>query len=218
MTELISMSSTIPCPSCKFPRAVKDDRSGTTFCASCGLFEDPFYTWKKNDVHSLVIPWKTSIWFPLVLSASLKEMPVSFLMKAEHQDMNADPKWGAAIHGYLARPACDADRGVILHKKICDAVITDQPDDLISMSVELEVEKDLKMLIDVNNIKMGMAQAAQSYDGVITRKDVLGKMVAAIHVFDLSRLVVKSHVADPPVSPKKAFDDQAFMSSLKKAW
>ncbi len=212
------MSSTIPCPNCKFPRAVKEERSGAMFCASCGLFEDPFYSWKKTDIHSLVIPWKTSIWFPLVISAGLREMPVSFLVKAEHQVMDADPKWGAAVHGYLARQACEADRGWILHKKICDAAITDQTEDLISMSVELAVEKDLSMLIDVTDVKIGMARVAETYDGVITRTDVLGKKVAAIHVFDLSRLVVKKHDANPPVSPKKAFDDQAFMKSLQAPW
>ena len=212
------MSVTTRCPNCKYPRAVKDERFGTVFCASCGLFEDPFYSWKKNDVHSLVIPWKTSIWVPLVMSTRLQGMPASFLVKAEHQIMDADSKWGTVVHGYLARQVCDADRRRILHKKICDVVITDQTDDLISMTVQLVVEKDLTMLVDINDIKIELARVAEQYDGGITRTDVLGKRVAAIHIFDLSRLVIRKYVANPPVSPKQAFDDKSLMNSLLVAW
>ncbi|MBN2152289.1 MAG: hypothetical protein JW839_12635 [Candidatus Lokiarchaeota archaeon] len=197
---------------------MKDERSGTIFCPSCGLFEDPFYTWTKKHVHSLVIPWKTSIWIPLVLGAGLKDMPVSFLVKSEHQLVDAGTKWGAVVHGFLSRKACDADRGWILYKKIYDAAFNDQPEDLIGLSVELGVQKDLHLLVDINDIKIGLVDAAEKYDGIITRTDLLGKRVAAIHVFDLSRLSVRKHAFSPQVSPKKAFDDLAFMDSLKAAW
>ncbi len=86
------------------------------------------------------------------------------------------------------------------------------------MSVELEVEKDLNMLVDINDVNIGMARAAEKYDGVITRTDFLGKNVAPIYLFDLSRLSVRKHVANPPISPKKPFDDLTFLKSLKVAW
>ncbi len=132
--------------------------------------------------------------------------------------MDADPKWGTVVHGYLARKACEADRRWILHKKICDAVITDQSDDLISMTVQLVVEKELTMLVDINDVKIELTRVAEQYDGGIRRTEVLGKKVAAIHIFDQSRLAVRKHVANPPVSPKQAFDDKSFMNSLLVSW
>jgi hypothetical protein len=212
------MSSTIECTHCQYPSAVKDEKTNVIFCPSCGLFVDPFYSWKKTDIHTIVIPAQTCLWIPIVFSASLKDEPVTAWVLAKHQTVDPENKWGEALHGYLARRACDADRNRILHKKIYDAIITGQAEDLIGASVEVRLIRDLNMLIDLTGVKIGLIQAIQKYDGVIRRTDFQGKGAAAIHVFDPRLLTMNKYEAKPPVSPKQAVDDQAFMKSLKATW
>lgn len=212
------MSSITQCPECKYSMAVKDERSNTIFCASCGLFKDPFYTWKKTDMHSLAIPSKTSIWIPLVISTRLKDSPVRTWLLPQHQATDSDPKWGGVLYGYLSRTACDVDRGWILQKKIYDAAIKDETDDLISLSAEVKLVNDLQVLVDINDVKVGLPRAKAKFQGVITRKNFLDKHAAAIHVFDPSDIPIGKYSLNDPVSPKKAANDHSFMDSLKKAW
>jgi hypothetical protein len=188
------------------------------FCAACGLFQDPFYSWKKTDIHTITIPANTRIWIPLVIRASLKDSPSKTWVLPEHQVVDADPKWGGILYGYLARYVCDVDRNWILHKKIYDAVIKGESDDLISMSLELQLARDLNVIIDITDLKISAARAKGQYDGVLTRTNFLEKTAAAIHIFNPSVFPVGKHAMNDPVSPKKVVEDQAFMNKLKTAW
>lgn len=212
------MSATNECTHCKYPLAVKDEKTHAVFCPSCGLFVDPFFSWKKSDIHTIQLSTNTILWIPLVISATQKDAKPSSWVSASNQVADPGNKWGEAIHGFLARRACDADRARILHKKIYNSMIMEGNDDLIAMSVELRLDRDMNMLLDLFDVKITLPQAVQKYDGVIRRMDFDGKGAAAIHVFDPRNLSVKKHAANPPVSPKKAIDDQAFMNSLKTAW
>jgi hypothetical protein len=212
------MSSTIQCPHCKYSKAVKDDRSNAVFCAACGSFDDPFYSWKKTDIRSITIPSLTSLWIPLVIGARLKDSPARSWVAPEHQVVDPEYKWGRTVHGYIARHVCDVDRGWILHKKIYDAIITGQTEDLICASVEVGLEKDLGLLIDINDVKLGLPRAKEKFDGVITRTSFLGKTAAAIYIFNPKNTTVKRHFAKPPVTPKQAVEDKPFMDSLTTAW
>lgn len=206
------------CTHCKYPTAVKDEKTHAVFCPACGLFVDPFYSWKKTDIFTIQLPVNTILWVPIVIGASQKDARVSNWVSASNQVADPGNKWGEAIHGFLTRRACDADRARILHKKIFNAMIAENDEDLIAVSVELRLDRDMTFLIDLFDVKVTLPQAVQKYDGVIKRMDFDGKGAASIHVFDPKNLSVKKHAANPPVSPKKAIDDQAFMNSLKTAW